>query len=144
MFKTICDPYQTGKKKKLFWHIKSLHLDHCGVGTLYRDGIFVVDSQAKANLLKNQFSSIFAIDDSSSLPSMGTHQYPDAPSIDFATSGITKLHSELDPSKSGPDCIPQMLLKMLATEISICLKLATIFSFPPSGECSIRLEKSLG
>ena len=36
MFKTICNPYQAGKKKKLFRHIKSLRLDHCGVGTLCR------------------------------------------------------------------------------------------------------------
>ena len=55
---------------------------------------------------------------------MGTYQYPDAHSSDFATSGIAKLLSELDPSKSsGPDRIPPMLLKMLAIEISICLKL---------------------
>ena len=74
-----------------------MRLDHCGVGTLCRDGICVVDSQAKADLLNNQFSSIFTIDDSSCLPNMGTHQYPDAPSVDFATSGIAKLLSELDP-----------------------------------------------
>ena len=124
MFRTICDPYQAGKKKKLFRHIKSLRLDHCGVGTLCKDGICVVDSQAKADLLNNQFSSIFTIDDGSPLPNMGMYQYPDAPSIDFATSGIAKLLSELDPSKSsGPDRIPSMLLKMLATEISTCLKL---------------------
>ena len=121
MFKTICDPYQAGKKKKHFQHVKSLCLDHCGVGTLCRDGICVVDSQAKADLLNNQFFSIY---NSSSLPNMGMHQYLDAPSIDFATSGIAKLLSELDPSKSsGPDLIPPMLLKMLATELSICLKL---------------------
>ena len=124
MFKTILDPYQAGKKKKLFWHIKSLRLDHCGIGTLCRDSICVVDSQAKADLLNDQFSSIFTIDDGSSLPNMGTHQYSDAPSIYFATSGIAKLLSELDPSiSSGPYCIPLMLLKILATEISICLKL---------------------
>ena len=92
-----------------------------------QDGICVVDSQAKADLLNNQFSSIFTIDNGSSLPNMGTYQYPDAPSIDFATSGIAKLLSELDPSKSsGPDRIPPMLLKMLATEISFQLFSASL------------------
>ena len=74
-----------------------MHLDHCGVGTLCRDGICVVDSQAKGDLLSNQFSSVFTID-GSFLSNMGMYQYPDAPSIDFATSGIAKLLSKLDPS----------------------------------------------
>ena len=78
-----------------------MRLDHFGVGTLCRDGICVVDSQAKADLLNNQFSSIFTIDDSSCLPNMGTHQYPDAPSVDFATFGIANLLSEPYPRMSG-------------------------------------------
>ena len=61
---------------------------------------------------------------------MGMHHYPDVPAIDFTSSGIAKLLNELDPSKSsGPDRIPPMLLKMLATEISIGLKL--LFSASP-------------
>ena len=46
MFKAICDPYQAGRKKK---HVKSLCSDHCGMGTLCKDGIRVVDNQAKAD-----------------------------------------------------------------------------------------------
>ena len=69
------------------------------MGTLCKDGICVVDSQAKADLLNNQFSSIFTINSGSSLPNMGMHQYPDSPPIDFATSGIAKFLSELDAFK---------------------------------------------
>ena len=80
MFKTTCDPYQAGRKKKLFRHAKSLHSDHCGVGTLCKDGICVFDNQAKADLLNNQFSSVFTIDDGSSLPNMGTSMTHDSES----------------------------------------------------------------
>ena len=59
------------------------------------------------------------------------HHYLDATAIDFTTSGILKLLSELDPSKSsGPDRIPPMLLKILANEMSICLKLLFSASLP--------------
>ena len=62
---------------------------------------------------------------------MGMHHYPDTPAIYFTNFGIAKLLNELDPSKSsGPDHIPPILLKMLPTEISICLKLLFSASLP--------------
>ena len=63
MFKTTCDPCQADRKKKLFWHVKSLHSDYCGMGALCKDGIYAADNQAKADLLNNRFSSVFTIDD---------------------------------------------------------------------------------
>ena len=55
---------------------------------------------------------------------MGTNLYPNIPTFEFNISGIVKLFSELDPSKSpGPHHIPTRLLKLLAVEIAPCLKL---------------------
>ena len=124
MSNVICDPYQSGKKKKLYRYMKSLRSDYCGPGTLCKDGTDYVDNQAKADLLNTQFSSVFTMDDNLILPNMGTNLYPNIPTIEFNISGIVKFPSELDPSKSpGPDHIPTRLLKLLAVEIAPCLKL---------------------
>jgi len=64
---TLYDPYQNGKKKNLFRHVKALHKDYCSpvVGlTMY------TDNQAKSEVLNEQFSSVFTRDDNSELPQM--------------------------------------------------------------------------
>ena len=64
------------------------------------------------------------MDDDLILPNMGTNLYFNISTIEFNISGIIKLLSELDPSKSpGSDHIPARLLKLLAVEITLCLKL---------------------
>ena len=61
---------------------------------------------------------------------MGNSPYQDIPFIEFDVSGITNLLNDLDPTKSsGPDHIPTKLLKVLATEVSPCLKLLFSASF---------------
>ena len=65
---------------------------------------------------------MFTRDDSSELPYMEDSPYQDIPSINFDVSGIAKVLSDLDPTKSsGPDRIPTKLLKTLAIEVSPCL-----------------------
>ena len=124
MSNAICDPYQSGKKKKLYRYVKSLRSDYCGLGTLCKDGTDYVDNQAKVNLLNTQFSSVFTMDDDLVLPNMGTNLYPNIPTIEFDIPGIVKLLSELDPSKSPePDHIPVKSLKPLAAEIALYLNL---------------------
>ena len=118
MYKTIHEPYDSGKKKNLFRFVKSLRSDYCGVSTLQQNGISYSDNQSKADLLNSQFSSIFTKDDSSSLPDMNLGLYPDISNFVVSTSGVTKILQELDPSKSpGPDKIPS---RPIATEVSPC------------------------
>lgn len=124
MFNSIHDPYLSGRRKKLYRHIKSLRSDQCGISTLMDNGTCYTDNQAKADILNKYFSSVFTTDDDSPLPDLGTSMYPDASAIEIGISGITKLLNELDPSKSpGPDKIPPRLLKLLADEVSPCLQL---------------------
>ena len=55
---------------------------------------------------------------------MGPRPYPEMSNIEINCEGIASLLNELDPSKShGPDNVPARLLKLLAVEISPCLKL---------------------
>ena len=111
MFNTLYNPYENGKKKRLFRHVKSLHRDYCSPGTLSKDGVNYTDNQMKSELLNEQFSSVFTRHDNSEPPQMENSPYQEISSIDFDIYGIAKLLSELDPTKfSGPDYIPSKLL----------------------------------
>jgi len=124
MFNTIHKPYLSGKKEKLYHHIKSLKSDHCGISTLIKDNTCYTDNQAKVDILNSQLSSVFTSDDGSTLPDLGISPYPDISPVDINTSGIVGLLSDLDPSKSqGSDKIKQKLLKLLADEVSPCIQL---------------------
>ena len=83
MFNTLYDPYQNGKKKRLFRHVKSLRKGYCSLGTLHKDGNNYTDNQTKSEILNEQFSSVFTRDDSSELPYMEDSPYQDIPSINF-------------------------------------------------------------
>ena len=85
-------------------------LNHCAQITVAQGhcarmaNMLLIIRKKQASILNNQFSSVFTKDYGSILPNMGIHHYPDAPAIEFITSGIAKPLSELDLSKSsGPD-----------------------------------------
>ena len=90
--------YTHDRKKKFHEYVKLFRSDRCGVDTLLKDGTYLTDNQAKADLLNLQFSSVFTVDDG--LPVLGSNLYPNIPSIEVSVSGIANLLSELDPSKS--------------------------------------------
>ena len=124
MHKIIYEPYQNGRKKKFFQHIKSLRRESKEIPTLEKDGRECSTDFAKANILNEYFYSVFIQDDDSALPNMGNILYPDMPTIEIETSGIVKLLSEIDPYKAtGPDGIPPKLLKELSLEVAPCLNL---------------------
>ena len=57
------------KPKKLFSFIKSLRTDNSGVAPLKKEGQLVADTKQKANILNEQFKSVFtteSIDNTSS------------------------------------------------------------------------------
>ena len=89
----------------------------------------VKDNLGKANILNNQFASVFTVDndDNEQMPALKTPTCPDIQPIHIETQGIYTLLSELDPHKaSGPDGIPTRLLKELA--YSVAPVLALIFN----------------
>ena len=89
MFNTlIYNPYENGKKKRLFRHVKSLRMDYCSPGTLSKERVNYTDNQMTSELLNEQFSSVFTRDDNSEQPQMESSPYQETPSIDFDVAGI--------------------------------------------------------
>lgn len=82
-------------------------------------GITYSNSFSKANILNNQFASVFTSnEDKDNIKDKG-NPHPPMSQINVSPAGVYKLLSELDIHKStGPDLIPTRLLKELALELT--------------------------
>ena len=90
-----------------------------GVYSLKKDGIAFCDPQHKADILNDQFSSVFTNEDSSDRPSLPNSTTPSMDPITVTVKGVQKLLQNLKPHKAGgPDKIPSRLLKLAAAELS--------------------------
>ena len=111
--------------KKFFGYIKSLHDDHCGIFCLKRNGVAYSDSQSKAEVLNDHFSSVFTAEDT--LPEdicLDSNQFPDISDSSVHTGGVAKILRELNEQKaSGPDELTARLLQEVANEIAPVLAL---------------------
>ena len=131
--KMICDipidepgQYETAKTKpkNLFSYIKSTRSDNTGVAPLKKDGKLVTDTEEKANILNQQFQSVFTDETDDNIPDKGTSPHPKMPKITITEAGITKLLSNINPHKAcGPDNINGRVLKELKEQISPILTL---------------------
>ena len=84
-----------------------------------RDGLLQSDSIVKANMLNDQFVSVFTNEDLSSIPTLGPSNHPSVPAFNISACGVERLLSKIRPhSASGPDNIPAYLLKMGAKELA--------------------------
>ena len=108
------------KESKPFWrYIKSQRQENFGVATLKRGGIIYNDPKDRAEILNDQFRSVFTKDTGEPAPQPSGDDYPSIKSCVISEEGVLKLLQELDPSKaSGPDDIPCRLLKALAVELA--------------------------
>ena len=105
--------------RNLWRYIKSKRCDSHGVSPLKKDGLTFSDSKTKANILNEQFCSVFTQENLSTLPDLGESPHPDMPEITVTIQGIVKLLKNLNPSKAaGPDKIPCRLLVFTAQEIA--------------------------
>jgi len=106
---------------KRFWSfIKSMKKNNVGISPLKEngEGEAVHDSRKKANLLSEQFKSVFTQEDLENLPSL-PQAIPNISQLHFDTVGIAKLLSNLNVKKAaGPDQIPCWVLKNAAQEIA--------------------------
>ena len=93
---------------KCFWsYIKSKKSHDVGIPPLKDNGAHVNDNYGKANLLSNQFKSVFTKENLDNISSLGPSPYPDVPSTVFTIPGILKLLNNVNPKKAnGPDLIP--------------------------------------
>ena len=116
----IIDPEQD-KEKQSFWHyIKSLNKDSTGISPLKDKGILHTDSKSKADILSNQFQSVFTNENLTNLPQLPNQNLsPQMPPIHITVRGIEKLLKELKPNKAQcPDNIPARILKEVAFKIA--------------------------
>jgi hypothetical protein len=110
------------KSTKKFWGwIKSKKCDNTGVAPLKRNGVAYSDNKTKAEILNDQFVSVFSKEDET-IPDLGHSNHPTLPPITVECSGVRKLLRDINPHKaSGPDKISSQFLKESADELAPAL-----------------------
>ena len=113
---------EDGDSRNMWRYIKSKRSDASGVAPLRKAGLTYSDAQAKANILNDQFCSVFTEEDAENMPDLGESHHPDMPMIEVTANGVLKLLKGLNPRKAaGPDNIPCRLLATAAQEITPAL-----------------------
>ena len=93
--------------------MKSKKQDNIGVSPLKTNGSLHYDSATKAEILVNQFKSVFT-KTIGKLPYL-SKQYPNIDKLSVTQEGVLKLLLNLDMNKAmGPDLIPNIILKKCA------------------------------
>ena len=105
---------------KPFWkYIKSTKQENIGVAPLQKDGETKTDSIDKAEILNDQFKSVFTKDKENYSPKMEDPEYPTIDTLSIHIKGVEKLLQKLKVNKaSGPDDLPAYILRETATEIA--------------------------
>ena len=102
----------------MYSFIKSKKCDASGVAPLSSNGVNHSNSVKKANILNNQFTSVFTKEDLSSIPELNTTEHPSVKSIVVNRKGVFRLLKDVNQHKAtGPDAIPERLLKSLCDEV---------------------------
>jgi hypothetical protein len=106
---------------KRFWAaIKSEKQESTGVAPLKnKEGFIHSDTTSKAEILNEQFQSVYTKENTSTMPDKGQSKYPSMKDIVINTKGVFKLLKDLNPQKAtGTDCIPSFILKSAADELA--------------------------
>ena len=104
--------------------MKHCRTDHTGVSPLRQNGILHSNPTAKAEILNQQFQSVFTDDRSPQETNLYNSTLPEMPDIEITETGVLKLLQNLKPYKAqGPDNIHPRILKELAVEITPSLTL---------------------
>ncbi|KAK2166213.1 hypothetical protein NP493_1331g00010 [Ridgeia piscesae] len=120
---TITQGLQTNNSKPFWKYIKSRKQDNIGVAPLKKNGSLVCDSKEKAEILLDQFQSVFTRDGGSAPPHLDPPQHPIISDININTAGVCKLLKAINPHKAcGPDQIPNVILKNCADTLSPALR----------------------
>jgi hypothetical protein len=108
---------------KTFWkYVKSTNQENIGVTPLQKDGETNTESREKAEILNEQFRSVFTIEKDTEPPIMEGEEYPKIDNLNIHTKGVENLLQKLKVNKaSGPDDLPANILKETATEIAAVL-----------------------
>ena len=105
---------------KPFWrYIKSRKCDNVGVSPLKEKGQLQSDPKKKAEILLDQFKSVFTTDSSNTMPNVDKQIEDSITSLQIKSDGIEKLLANIQPHKAcGPDEIPNTVLKNCAKQLA--------------------------
>jgi hypothetical protein len=113
----------TDSPKKFWSFVKSLRCDNVGIPTLKKDGKLESENKIKAEILNEQFRSVFT-QEKQQLPTLPELNIPAMPDIQISLNGVAKLLRDLNPNKaSGPDDISPKILKLAAEELAPALSI---------------------
>ncbi|KAL8623448.1 hypothetical protein ACOMHN_058893 [Nucella lapillus] len=107
----VTDDFKTNSKK-LWAYVKSKGQESQGVSPLKNtEGYLKSDNCSKAEILNNQFKSVFTEEDLSHMPDKGDSPYQAMDDIPVTEKGVQTLLRNLQPNKAtGPDSIPAFIL----------------------------------
>lgn len=117
---SLSNSLEEGKNKSFWKYIKSKRNDNVGVSALRKNGQLHQDSKSKAEILNDQFKSVFTKQDHlEETPNLNEPRYPKIDDLYISIEGVEKLLHNIDPNKaSGPDSIPNKILKLCAKELA--------------------------
>ena len=102
-------------QKNLWSYVKSKRRDQVYIPSLEANGTTVSGAQEKAELINQQFTSVFTHENTSTLPDLGASAFNTIVVDDIYADGVAKLLADLQGHKAhGPDGIPARLLKETA------------------------------
>jgi len=127
---------------KRFWkYIKSRKHDNSGVGTLQSSSGAILNPFKKAELLNEQFQSVFTTSDPHLTHAKDNSPYPTIPQFHITTLGVHKLLTEINSNKApGPDGIPAQVLVSASEELAPMLtptysnSLYNMVQYHPTGD----------
>ena len=141
---TVSNESKDNSKK--FWSfVKSKGQEFTGVAPLKnKDGFLQSNTQSRANILNEQFKSVFTEEDLTNIPDKGKSTTPNIPEIKIDWKGVHKLLKNLKTHKAtGPDSIPAFILKAAADELAPALVVLFQLSLD-QGEIPTDWKEALG
>jgi exonuclease III len=111
---------EEGNSKPFWKYNKSKRTDNFGVAGIKKNGILHQDSKSKAELLIDQFKSVFTKENAQEpITEVSEPKYPSISDINIEVHGVVKLLTNLSINKaSGPDNIANKILKACAEELA--------------------------
>ena len=105
--------------KRAWSYLKLLRTESTGTPTLFWKNCVYPTDLAKAEALGEQYESVFTNEDPEYMPAMNDSPFTSDPDIHFSAHGIKKQLENIQPDKaSGPDMIPDKVLKKTASELA--------------------------